>query len=45
MSWVIEGIMERISAMEDDLERVQEIQYRKLTEAGLGPTFTGSKTE
>lgn len=45
LSWVIEGIMERISGLEDDLERVQEIQNKKLTEAGLGPAFTGGKTE
>ena len=45
LSWVIEGIMERISGLEDDLERVQEIQNKKLTEAGLGPAFTGGKKE
>lgn len=44
LSWVIEGLMERISELNDDLDRAREIYERKIEEAGLGPAG-GSLTE
>ena len=32
LSWVIEGIQERISELEDDLLRVQKLQWEKLAD-------------
>ena len=33
LSWVIEGIQERISELEDDLLRVQKLQWEKLADS------------